>query len=46
MIRWYKLIKWVKKQKNKGFLSFRVVISQNEFIIWNPDNDEEIRINL
>lgn len=46
MIKWYKLIKWVKSQRKKGFLSFRVVTSNNKFIIWNPENDEEFRINF
>ena len=46
MIKWYKLIKWVNKQRKQGFLSFRVITSNKEFIIWNPDNGEEIRITF
>lgn len=44
MIRWYRLIKWVNQQRKNGFYSFSVVTSGNKFIIWNPENDEELRI--
>lgn len=44
MLRWYKLIKWVKQQRKKGFYSFKVVASEYEFVIWNPENDEQLRI--
>ena len=44
MLKWYRLIKWVKKQRKKGFLSFKVVVSATEFVIWNPENDETLRI--
>jgi hypothetical protein len=44
MIRWYKLIKWIKRQRKNGFLSFKVITSEDEFIIWNPENNEEFRV--
>jgi hypothetical protein len=44
MLKWYSLIKWVRKQRKKGFLSFKVVVSATEFVIWNPENDEQLRI--
>ena len=44
MLRWYKLIKWVKQQRKKGFYSFKVVASEYEFVIWNSENDEQLRI--
>ena len=44
MLKWYRLIKWVKQQRNKGFYSFRVVASYKEFIIWNQVTDEQLRI--
>lgn len=44
MFKWFKLIKWVKQQRVRGYLSFNVVVNKNEFIIWNPQNDETIRI--
>ena len=46
MIRWYKLIKWIKRQRKNGFLSFKVITSEDEFIIWNPENNEEFRVKL
>jgi hypothetical protein len=33
MLKWYKLIKWVKQQRKKGFYSFQVVVSEEAFII-------------
>ncbi len=44
MIKWYKLIKWVTKQRLKGFFSFNVVTDSETFIIWNPENNEQLRI--
>ena len=44
MLKWYKLIKWVKQQRKKGFYSFRVVASDKEFIIWNKETYEQLRI--
>jgi hypothetical protein len=44
MLKWYSLIKWVRKQRKKGFLSFKVVVSATEFVIWNQENDETLRI--
>ena len=44
MLHWYRLIKWVKQQRKKGFLSFKVVVSATEFVIWNQENDEQLRI--
>ena len=44
MFKWYRLIKWVKQQRKKGFYSFKVVVSGYEFVIWNPEDDETIRI--
>jgi hypothetical protein len=44
MLKWYSLIKWVRQQRKKGFLSFKVVVSVTEFVIWNPENDEQLRI--
>jgi hypothetical protein len=44
MLKWYRLIKWVKQQRKKGFLSFKVVVSGTEFVIWNQENDETLRI--
>jgi hypothetical protein len=44
MLKWYRLIKWVKQQRKKQFHSFNVVVSSTEFIIWNPKNDEQLRI--
>ena len=44
MFKWYKLIKWVRQQRKREFLSFKVVVSATEFIIWNPENDEQLRI--
>ncbi len=44
MIRFYRLIKWVKNQRKKGFYSFNVVTNESTFIIWNPQNDETLRI--
>jgi len=44
MFKWHRLIKWVNQQRKKGFLSFKVVVSANEFVIWNPENDETLRI--
>jgi hypothetical protein len=44
MFKWYRLIKWVTQQRKKGFLSFKVVVSATEFVIWNPENDEQLRI--
>jgi hypothetical protein len=38
------LIKWVKQQRKKGFLSFKVVVSATEFVILNPENNETLRI--
>lgn len=44
MLRWYKLIKWVKQQKKEGFNSFKIITSGSVFVIWNPENDETLRI--
>lgn len=44
MLRWYKLIKWIKKQRKNGFYSFKVVTDCNTFILWNPETDETLRI--
>lgn len=44
MFKWYKLIKFVKQQRKKGFFSFKVVTTESEFVIWNDVNDETIRI--
>ena len=46
MLKWYRLIKWIKNQRAKGFLSFRVVTNSDTFIILNDENDESIRINF
>jgi len=44
MLKWCRLIKWVTQQRKKGFLSFKVVVSATEFVIWNNENDETLRI--
>jgi hypothetical protein len=44
MFKWYRLIKFVKQQRKKDFYSFKVVASENEFVIWNDVNDETLRI--
>ncbi len=44
MIKWYRLIKWVKEQRKKGFYSYNVVTNNTEFVIWNHQNQEELRI--
>lgn len=44
MLRWYRLIKWVKQQRKKGFYSFKVVASDRNYIIWNPENNETLTI--
>jgi hypothetical protein len=44
MFKWFRLIKWLKQQNVRGYLSFNVFVNKNEFIIWNPENDEKLRI--
>jgi hypothetical protein len=44
MFKWYRLIKFVKQQRKKGFFSFKVVANEYEFVIWNDVNDETLRI--
>ena len=44
MIRWYKLIKWIKKQRKKGYMSFNLTTNDDTLIIWNTENDEAFRV--
>ena len=44
MLKWFKLIQWVKIQRKAGFLSFNVVASKKEFIITNNENGDQLRI--
>lgn len=44
MIRWYRLIKWVKRQRKQGYMSFNVTTNDDTLIIWNQKNDEALRI--
>lgn len=44
MFKWYRLIKFVKQQRKKGFYAFKVVANEYEFVIWNDVNDETLRI--
>jgi hypothetical protein len=44
MFKWYRLIKFVRQQRKKGFFSFKVVTNEYEFVIWNDVNDETLRI--
>jgi hypothetical protein len=44
MIRWYRLIKWVKRQRKQGYMSFNVTTNEDTLIIWNPENDEGFRL--
>jgi len=44
MLKWYRLIKFVKQKRKKGLLSIKVVLTASEFIIWNDVNEETIRI--
>lgn len=44
MFKWYRLIKFIKQQRKKGFLSLKVVATEKEFVIWNDVTDETLRI--
>ena len=44
MIRWYRLIKWVKRQRKQGYMSFNVTTNVDTLIIWNPETDETFKI--
>ena len=44
MIKWFRLIKWVKQQRKNGYYGYKVVSSESEFIIWNSVTNDELRI--
>ena len=44
MIKWYRLIKWIKEQRKNGHYSFSVVTNKDEFIIYIHQTNEELRI--
>jgi hypothetical protein len=44
MFKWYKLIKWIKKQRKTGQYSFSVITNKDEFIIYIHQTNEELRI--